>query len=250
MAERARKRNSRATPALPRYAEIRRALERAIVSGNWPPGHRIPSEQQLLARYRCSRMTVNKALSALVESGMIVRRRRSGSFVAVPAGRSVLQIHDIEQDVRLSGRSYRLDLRARTERKASRSDARRLEVAAGTPILALECLHFVDGHALVLEDRLINLAAVPAARRADFTVRSPGSWLLERVPWSQAEHRISAVNASLRIAGALSIAEGFACLVVERRTRHARGPVTHVTLVYPGDRYELQARFDPSGTPD
>ena len=48
-----------------RYAEIQRALEAAIFSGDWPPGARVPSEQELLKRYACSRMTVNKALSAL-----------------------------------------------------------------------------------------------------------------------------------------------------------------------------------------
>lgn len=247
MAERARKKSPRTAPALPRYAEIRQALERAIVSGAWPPGHRVPSEQQLLARYRCSRMTVNKALSALAESGMIVRRRRSGSFVAAPAGRSLLQIQDIEQDAAEGGRRHRLVLRARGERKATKSDARRLEVAAGTPVLALQCLHFIDDRPWVLEDRLINLAAVPAARRADFSVRSPGSWLLEQVPWSQAEHRIRAVNAAPEIARALAIPRNFACLVVERRTRHASAPITHVVLSYPGDRHQLAARFDPSG---
>src|ERR1700744_6004734 len=60
-----------------RYAEIQRALETAIFSGDLPPGARVPSEQQLLKRYRCSRMTVNKALSALAASGLIVRRRRT-----------------------------------------------------------------------------------------------------------------------------------------------------------------------------
>jgi GntR family transcriptional regulator, histidine utilization repressor len=110
MTETARKKPIRRETALPRYAEIRRALETAIASGAWLPGHRIPSEKQLLARYRCSRMTVNKALSALADAGMIVRRRRSGSFVAAPNGRSVLEIQDIEQEARRTGKTYRIAL--------------------------------------------------------------------------------------------------------------------------------------------
>jgi len=247
MAERARKSRP---GALPRYTQIRRALESAIMSGDWPPGHRIPSEQQLLTRYRCSRMTVNKALSALTESGLIVRRRRSGSFVAMPAERSVLQIHDIEQEARRGGEPYRIELRARVRRKATKTDARRLNVDAGTPILALRCVHFAGALPLVMEDRLINLAAVPEALDADFSKRSPGTWLLEQVPWSQAEHQIRAVNASAALAAELRIDKGFACLVVERRTRQASAPVTHVVLSYPGDRHQLIARFDPSGSGD
>lgn len=235
--------------ALPRYAQIRRALESEILSGAWPPGHRVPSEHQLLRRYRCSRMTVNKALSALADSGLIVRRRRWGSFVSAPTGRNVLQIQDIEHDVMRAGGSYRVDLRSRTERKASKQDAELLQVKAGAPVLALRCVHYVDDRPWVLEDRLINLSAVPPARGADFSARSPGSWLLEKVPWSRAEHEIRAVNASREIARALEIAEGFSCLVVERRTLHAGKTITHVVLCYPGDRHKLVAHFDPSSAP-
>ena len=48
---------------------------RRILSGEWPPGHRIPFEHELTARYGCSRMTVSKALGELVEAGLIERRR-------------------------------------------------------------------------------------------------------------------------------------------------------------------------------
>jgi GntR family histidine utilization transcriptional repressor len=247
MAEAARKRKALLPRGLPRYAQIRRALESAIVSGDWPPGHRIPSEQQLLRRYRCSRMTVNKALSALADSGMIVRRRRSGSFVSSPNGRSVLEIQDVEQDVAQHGRAYRVALQSRTERKADAEAAALLGVDRGAPVLALQCVHFIDDWPWMIERRLINLAAVPAAREADFSNRSPGSWLLEQVPWSQARHEIRAANASAEIARALSIEEGFACLVVERTTRLADEVVTHVVLHYPGDRHKLVARFTPGG---
>jgi GntR family histidine utilization transcriptional repressor len=233
---------------LPRYAEIQRTLERAILSGEWRPGHRVPSEQELTERYGCSRMTVNRALTALANAGLIVRRRRSGSFVATPRREeTVLEIHDIEADARRAGKDYRFSLRARVQRKAGKRDAARLDVAVGTPVLALECLHFSAGAPLVLEDRLINLAAVAAAREADFSIKPPGSWMLAQVPWSEAEHHIAAANADAATAGALSIAEGAACLVVTRRTWQGGQPLTQVVLTYPGDRHHLVARFAPTG---
>mgnify|MGYP003695062823 FL=1 len=61
---------------------IRSDLESRILSGEWAPGFRIPYEHELMEQYGCSRMTVNKVLTALAESGMIERRRRAGSFVA------------------------------------------------------------------------------------------------------------------------------------------------------------------------
>lgn len=66
------------------YQRIFTDIETKIISGDWRPGDRIPVEHELAAEYRCSRMTVSKALSALSERGMIVRRRKTGSFVASP----------------------------------------------------------------------------------------------------------------------------------------------------------------------
>jgi GntR family histidine utilization transcriptional repressor len=235
-------------PPLPRYAEIRRDLEGAILSGRWPPGHRVPSEHDLVARYGCSRMTVNKALSGLATAGLIVRRRRSGSFVATPAvEESVLEIHDIAAEIARGGKPYRFVLTTRAERKASARDATRLGVALRTPVLALACLHFAGNEAFAAEDRLINLDSVPAARSADFTASPPGSWLLARIPWSRAEHRISAINAPGELAQALGIARGGACLQVERGTWQAGAAITQVVLTYPGDRHHLIARFSPAG---
>lgn len=234
--------------ALPRYGEIRRELERAIVSGEWPPGHRVPSEQELLKRYRCSRMTVNKALSGLAAAGLIVRRRRSGSFVAAPVTEAnVLQVRPVEEDVRRDNKQYRLQVTQRSLRKATKHDAQRLAVAAGTPVLVLTCVHFADEHPFALERRLINLAAVPSAREQAFADMSPGHWLLIKVPWSEAEHHIRAVNADAAMARALGIAVRDACLVVERRTINAGQSITHVILSYPGERHALAARFNPAG---
>ncbi len=236
-----------AAVALPRYGEIRRELERAIVSGEWPPGHRVPSEQDLLKHYGCSRMTVNKALSALAAAGLIVRHRRSGSFVAAPmTEENVLQIRPVEEDVRRDDKQYRLQVTKRNARTATKRDAARLAVAAGTPVLALTCVHFADNRPFALEDRLINLAIVPSARDQIFDDVSPGHWLLTKVPWSEAEHHIRAVNASKVMAAALDVAINDACLVVERRTLNSGLAVTHVMLSYPGNRHELIARFNPA----
>ena len=98
-------------------------ISERIVSGDWPPGHRIPFEHELSAEYQCSRMTVNKALSQLAKSGLIERRRRSGSFVTRPRSQAaVLEIHDIKAEVQALGRPYRYEL------SRARSAARRLPI--------------------------------------------------------------------------------------------------------------------------
>lgn len=233
-------------PALPRYIEIQQELEARIKSGAWPPGHRVPSEHELSKTYGCARMTVNKALSALADAGLIARKRRSGTVVARPQSQeTVLEIHDIQAEIRRSGKAYRFAILSRRDRPATAEDARRLGVARHAPVTGLAVVHDAAGRPFVLEKRLINLDAVPAARAETFAAAPPGTWLLDRIPWTDAEHAIRAETADAAAAHHLGIAIGEACLVVERRTWAARRPITWVQLVYPGARHALIGRFKP-----
>ncbi len=65
-------------PGVSLHYRIRSDLEAKILSGHWHPGHRIPYEHELMARYGCARMTVNRAIASLASAGLIERRRRAG----------------------------------------------------------------------------------------------------------------------------------------------------------------------------
>lgn len=223
-------------------------VESRILSGEWPPGYRIPFEHELTVTYGCSRMTVNKALTELVKKGLIERRRRSGSFVTRPHGQSaVLEIHDIKREVQALGLAYGYRLDSHEVRPVRAADRLRLDLPSSGNVLELSCRHFAASTPFCLEQRLINLAAVPDAENADFSGIGPGMWLIERVPWSAAEHRIRATVADRATAAALDIAPGTACLVIERRTWSGPMHITHVVMTYPGTRHELMAQFSPSG---
>lgn len=217
-----------------------------ILSGAWPPGHRIPFEHELTAEYGCSRMTVNKALSQLAKAGLIERRRRSGSFVRRPQSQAaILEIHDIRIEVEALGLPYRYERTARRRRRSGAEDRKLLGLNAAVPVLSLEGRHFAGKRPFCHEERLISLAAVPEAGQEEFLDIAPGPWLLGRVPWNTAEHRIRATAADERIAAALDIHAGAPCLVVERRTWSAGQPVTHVRFTYAADSHAVVARFTP-----
>jgi GntR family histidine utilization transcriptional repressor len=223
------------------YAE----LEGRILSGGWAPGSRIPFEHELTAHYGCSRMTVNKAISELAVRGLVTRRRRAGTFVAQPrAHAAILAIPDLGAEVADRGQTYGFRLLERRERAPATGDERELACEGG--LLELECLHIADDAPFALEHRLIALAAAPEAATADFSVTPPGVWLLDTAPWTEAEHRISAVAASASEARLLGLKSGTACLRLERRTWRDGQGVTRVWQTFPGDRYDLVARFSPA----
>jgi GntR family transcriptional regulator of arabinose operon len=69
----------------PKYEVIRQTLAESIVSGQYPPGHRLPSESGLVKTFDASRPTVNRALRELQLAGLIERRAGSGSYVRADA---------------------------------------------------------------------------------------------------------------------------------------------------------------------
>jgi len=222
-------------------------LERKIVSGEWPVGHRIPNEVDFASQYGVSRATVNKVLTQLARAGLIERIRRGGSFVTQPHTQSaVLEIGDIRREVESLNVPYGFAVLTRERRKASRTDTMLLDIDVGTPILNVTCVHTAAGKPFCLEQRVINLSAVPEAVSADFEHTSPSQWLLSHIPWTSAQHSIHAAPASATDAKLLKIDEGMACLIVERRTWGTPGSVTHVRLTYPGDSHTLVATFTPS----
>ena len=236
-------------PSVSLHQQILADIETRILSGEWPPGHRIPFEHELTARYRCSRMTVSKALTQLAGAGLIERRRKAGSFVTQPHSQSaVLEIQDVRAEVAALGLPYRFEILSRRKRRATRAVQKLFGGLAGDWALALVARHDAAQRPFCLEERLINLDAAPDAAEESFAEIAPGAWLVERVPWTRAEHRISAAAAGADAAQALKIAEGAPCLVIERRTWSGETPVTHVRLTYPGEAHELVARFTPGQT--
>lgn len=231
----------------PLHEIILRDIESRILSGDWPPGQALPFETELAETYGCSRMTVSKALNQLVQAGLIERRRRAGSRVAQPRAQSaVLAIPEIEHEVQSMGMAYGYVLLSRARRKTRKADMCCFAASPRMTVLELDCLHLAGGLPFCLENRLINLAKAPLAASEDFESIAPGPWLLQQVPWSNAQHKIRAAAADARTALLLRIEEGAPCLVIERETSSGGSCITSVRLTYPGVRHELTASFTPT----
>lgn len=225
-------------------------IEDKIVSGEWPPGYRIPFEVDLAVQYGCSRMTVNKVMTRLADSGLIERRKKSGSFVIQPqAQAAILDIHDIADEVQSLNLVHSHQVIRRERRKADAADMSRMDLPKASEVVEVMSLHRAGPRPFCLEERIISLASVPEAADAVFESITAGAWMLNQVPWSTAEHKIQAISADAQVAELLGIKAGAACLIVERRTWSNAGPLTHVRFTYPGDRHALFARFTPSGQP-
>jgi GntR family transcriptional regulator len=66
----------------PLYQQVRALLLNQIASGEYRVGDRIPTEMALAEQFKTSRITVRQALDSLAQEGLLVRKRRSGTFLA------------------------------------------------------------------------------------------------------------------------------------------------------------------------
>jgi len=213
-------------------AHIRGVIEDRIMSGAWHPGDRVPAEHELMVEFGCSRMTVNRALSALAEAGFVERRRRAGTFVARPRQQmAAIAIPDIEAQVVAAGMHYRLELLA-SETIAAASAPAEASLGRARSVLAVTCRHWGVG-VFALEERWINLDAVPQAATVDFACVAPGRWLLDHVPWTEGDYRITAVSAGER-AALLETEAAAPCLSFERWTSRGGATLTYVRQIFPG----------------
>jgi len=227
------------------HDRIRDDIETNIMTGKWAPGFRIPYEHELMKQYDCSRMTVNRALGSLVERGLIERRKRAGSFVLTPKyHQAVFELPELRPHIIAQGKTYDFDLIERTVRRANAVDRSQLNIADGE-VIHLRCIHYVDAKPYSFEDRIINLDLAPEARDAAFDRDPPASWLFAHVPWSDARHQITAINADADLARQLSVREDSACLMIERWTWRLPERTTYVQMIHPGNGYSIEALFRP-----
>jgi GntR family histidine utilization transcriptional repressor len=217
-----------------------------ISSGAWAPGTRIPAELDLTEHFSASRMTVNKAIASLASEGLVERRRKVGTIVSDRAQeRPAFEIWDIKDIITRSGGvyAYRLLDRAMVKDDTEKRDL--LNVSRKTGLLWIRCLHLSGDAPFQLEERLVNVDAAPGIVAQALDVAPPSPWLTANVPWTQAEHTISASEAGPMESEALNVRLGAACLVVERRTWNGDVPVTLARLWHPGSQHRLKGRFEP-----
>ena len=234
---------SKAAPE-PIYLQIKNQIQRRIDSGQWRSGQKLPSENDLVAALGVSRMTINRALRELTQEGLIRRVHGLGSFVAeTPRHASLIELQDIRIEIENGGRRHRSRVLQQDTIPAPREVAQQMSLDAGAPVYLLRAVHYRDDEPIQLELRYVNAAVMPDFIHRDFTRITATAYLLDQFKPDEMEHRVRAVVADDETRELLKLQPAEPCLQLSRRTWKNDQVVTHVTLTYPGDRYELGARY-------
>ena len=92
-------------------------------------------------------------------------------------------------------------------------------VSFGTQLLHVISLHCADGSPYVIEDRWINLIALPHLADVSFATLSANEWLLQNTPFTHGDISFGATNASAEEASILKTKAAAALFTIERTTR-------------------------------
>ena len=231
-------------PPRPLYQRIKDHIVDRIDAGAWRPGDQVPPESALVREMGASRMTVNRAIRDLVQDGLLTRVQGSGTFVVEPrAPADLLELRNIAEEIRDTGRAHSARLISLAAGPASESVAATLELAPGARIFHSVILHLADGAPVQLEARYVNPACAPAYMDLDFATVTPNQYLMEAAPLSEVEHVVEAVLPEAEVRELLEIRAGEPCLRLHRRTWSRGRVASSATLTYPGTAHRFSTRF-------
>src|SRR5689334_21359799 len=132
--------------SIPLYLQLAGLLRRRIESGEWKPGQKIPSENELNRFYGVSRMTARQVLAQLVNEDLLFRVQGKGTFVAHRkiSTRSPAYMGIREQ---LEGMGYAVDTKVLTNRvvRADERVARALRIVRGERVHEIRRVRLLPG---------------------------------------------------------------------------------------------------------
>jgi GntR family phosphonate transport system transcriptional regulator len=225
------------------WRQVADGIERAIASGSFAAGEKLPAEIEIAETYRVNRHTVRRALATLAERGLVRAERGSGTYVeaqriAYPL-RSRTRFSEI---VGAGGREPRGQLIGASEEPATRDLARQLALKTGAPLIRIEALRLADRIPICVGTTWFSAERFPEAGRIYERVRSTTKLLAHYGirDYRRASTRVTAGIVDATDAAQLDLALGRPILVVDSTDVDADGrPLLTTHARFAAERVEF-----------
>jgi GntR family transcriptional regulator len=153
---------------IPLHHQVYLDLRAALDGGEWRPGHRLPTERELAARYGCSLITVRRALGDLAREERLQRTRGRGTVVTQPRiVRDLSSTLSFAEEMQLHGLEPRTTLLGAALARASEGAAAALRLPPGARTYRLERLRGAANLPLLLEQVELPAERFPDLLTAD-----------------------------------------------------------------------------------
>jgi GntR family transcriptional regulator len=229
------------------YSRVETVLAREIMTGGLKVGDQLPTEDDLIARFEVSRITVRRAIQNLVSRGLVEIRRGKGTFVAAPKiTRELAELSGFVEDMHALGRKPTARVLGKEIVTADATVASQLALTRGERVVRIRRVRLADAIPLSFDETFLPLEIGKKIITNNLKVE-PIFSLLERkydVPLTEAEYKLDAVAAETEVAAALKVKQGSPIFRIER-TSYSRGsrPVDYERLHYRGDLVQFVTRL-------
>jgi GntR family transcriptional regulator len=197
--------------------QVRSQLLADLQGGIFPPGTKLPNENQLAERYDVSRITIRDAVGGLVGAGLLNRRQGSGTYVTgmVPRRHSLETTLSYTAMIADAGMRPGEIVLGHETRPASSEEAERLAVTQGESLVCLERIRTADDRPVIYSrDRILEkLVSTVDSDQFDASLYA----VLEQagVGVRSAGARITPVVATARLARLLDVPRGSPLLNID-----------------------------------
>lgn len=224
----------------PLYLQLQQAIRLAMQSGALKADEALPSERDLARELGISRVTVRKAIAGLVESGLLVQRWGSGTFIAgrMHVEQPLSRLSSFTDDMLTRGLAPSARFLHRATGPVSPKEAMALSLSPAETVSRIQRLRLADGVPMAIEYAVVPSRFLPDPEEVESSLYA----VLIRRGFAprRALQRLHAVLLSEEQAELLELPAGAAALYIERRSFLAGGEAVEFTCsYYRGDAYDF-----------
>ena len=211
----------------PLYLQVRKQLLNAIQRGLFQAEDALPSERVLSDLIGISRVTARKAIDALANEGVIIRKHGSGNYIAPLLEQPLSRLSSFTEELRQRGFKPTSRWLNREVARAQPEELLTFGLSPGAQVARLERVRLANDVPMAFESSVLPAAFVPnpeGVQGSLYASLAKGGFLPVR-----ALQHIRASNASFHHAQLLGLTEGLALMDVTRISYLEDGRVVEVT---------------------
>lgn len=232
---------------IPLYYQLKRFILSKIETKEWPPGYKVPSEEQLASDFGISRMTARQALTELVNEGLLYRQQGRGTFVAGPKiTQHLAKITSFTEDMVSQGKKPEARLLEKCIARADDEVAAKLNLEPETQVMLIDRLRLADGEPLALETAYVVPFFCPSLLSDD--LRGSLNSIIQNKYGHRFAYALQTLEASIASdeeAELLGVPKRAPVLRMERVYFLQDGrPIMYVASVYRGDKYRFTVTLE------
>lgn len=230
------------------YYQLYDILLDDIKSGKYKAGELLPTENELIAKYDVSRITVRKAMDLLLNEGLIGKRRGYGTYVEQKKMEQTLnKVIHFSNDMERRGYKTSVKMLENKQVKASKIISQALEVPEGSSLIHVNRLRYANDIPMCIESAYLIWEWCPEVLNYNFAQLSLRNFLAQNynIVWKKAFQKIYAVKANIKFANLLGIKDGDPMIYIERISYNQDGaPGEYLQSYYRSDMFYLTAELE------